>query len=204
MPSVTEVVNASLRLLGATRITALTDGSTNANYASDVYAGLRDDLLRSSEWNFATKRQQLAQMATDPVYEYQHAFAVPSDWLKTIEIHDNDAGVGTVQYTTEVITGQRAILASREQLWMRYIYRQEDPNMWSVDFVRAMELALARDLAIPVAASGSLHDRFMVRAERALGRAKSADAMDSSPQRRPIGSWAASRGGRWPRNGMSP
>ena len=56
MPAETDIVNVALRKIGATAITALDDGSTNANIAQDLYDEIRDSLLRSHPWNFATKR----------------------------------------------------------------------------------------------------------------------------------------------------
>ena len=202
MPSTTEVVNAALKLLGGAVIGSLDDGSTNAGYASAFYDILLDDMLREHEWDFATKRRKLSQLAAAPVYEFDHAYAIPDDWIRTIQISDNDAGVGSVIYKQETLNGQRVILASREDLWMRYVYRAIDPGLWSVDFTQAMVFALARDLAIPVASSTSQLQLRGSQAARALAKARSTDAAGSSPPIRNPGSWVRSRGGRstnvWP------
>jgi len=199
MSSTTAVINGALRRLGGNRITSIDDGSTNANYALDIYPDLLTDTLRSHDWNFATKRAKLAQLVAVPVFEFENAFAVPSDWLRTTSLHDNDAGVSTFDYRFETVGTQQIIAASREDVWMRYIYKVEDPTYWVADFRMYMILALASDLAIPVASSQGLHDRFAVRARQKLAQAKAADAMDSFPERRPEGSWVTSRGGRRPR-----
>ena len=98
MPAVTDIVNKSLRMIGATRITSLTDGSTNANAANDIYTEVRDELLRSHPWNFATKRAKLAQSATTPTFEFDYAYPLPSDWIRTVSVHDNDPRYGTLFY----------------------------------------------------------------------------------------------------------
>lgn len=199
MPSPTSVVNNALRRFGGTRIDSLDDGSVNAGYAIEIYADLRDELLSVHEWNFATKRAELAMLAAEPVFEFQNAFALPADCLRIISVHDNDAGVGTLVYRVETLDGQKVIVASREDLWLRYVFREEDPNNWSPSFITAMQLALARDLALPVASSHALHDRFAVRAERALARARFLDSTVAPSEPRPRGSWVTSRGGRRPR-----
>ena len=195
MPSDTDVANVALRLVGATAITSITDGSTNGNLLDDIYTEVRDDLLRSHPWNFATKRVQLAQISTDPTFEFDHAYALPSDWLRTISVHDNDAGHGTVLYRTEQVAGQNAIVASSDAIYLRYVHRVTDPNLMAADFRRAFELSLARDLSIPVASSNTMQAQYSAEASRVLARARSSDAMGSFPELRPRGSWASSRGG---------
>lgn len=197
--STTTVINGALRRLGGERITSIDDGSVNANYALDIYDDLLEDSLRSHDWNFATKRVKLSQLVAVPVFGYDKAYALPADWLRNTAPKDNDAGVSTFDYKVETLEGQRVLVASREDIWLRYIYLLEDPVKWSADFRMFMILALARDLAIPVASSNALRDRFEIAASRKLAQAKAIDAMDSFPDRRPRGSWVTSRGGRRPR-----
>lgn len=195
MPSDTDIANVALRLVGQTTITSLTDGSTTANVLDDLYTEVLDDLLRSHPWNFATKRVQLAQSSTAPTFEFDHAYALPADWLRTVSVHDNDAGHGTVLYRMEQVGGQNAIVASSDAIYLRYIHRVTNPNLMSADFRRAFQLALARDLAIPLASSNTMQEQFSREATRVLARARSADAMGGFPELRPRGSWATSRGG---------
>lgn len=200
MTAETELINAALALIGPTRITSLADGTTAAGAASALYAPLRDRLLAAREWKFATVRKKLALLEADPVYEFENAFAIPDDWLRTVAVHHNEAGVGHFLYRMETLDGQRVILASVEDVWMRYIWRVTDTTLWSADFYRAFMLQLAADLAIPVASSNAMAERYARLAASALGESGSADSMNSFPQRRPRGSWATSRGGRWPTN----
>src|SRR5687768_15522866 len=110
MPSDTDVVNVAMRLIGQSPIVSLSDGTANANTADDLYEAVRDDLLRSHPWNFATKRVQLARSATTPGFEFDYAYVLPADWLRTISVHDNDAGHGTILYRTEQVNGQNVVV----------------------------------------------------------------------------------------------
>ena len=195
MPSETDVVNVALRLIGQTSIVSLSDGSDTANMADDIYEEVRDDLLRSHNWNFATKRVQLAQSSTDPDFEFDHAYVLPSDWLRTISAHDNDAGHGTVLYRMEQVGSQLVLVCSSDALYLRYVAGVTDPNLMSADFRRAFAESLARDLAIPVASSNTMQEQYAAAALRTLARARSSDSMGSFPEFRPRGSWASSRGG---------
>ena len=195
MASDTDSANVALRLVGATPITSLTDGSDNANVVDDIFTELLDDLLRSHPWNFATKRVQLARLVTAPEFEFDYAYAHPSDWLRTISVHDNDAGHGTVLYRTEQVDGQNVIVSSSDAIYLRYVYRVTDQSLMSADFRRAFQLSLARDLSLPLASSNTMQDAYSREASRALARARSSDALGSFPELRPRGSWASSRGG---------
>ena len=195
MASDTDIANVAMRLLKAERITSLTDGTTNANKANDVYTEVRDDLLRAHNWNFATKRQKLAQSSTAPVFEFENAYPLPADWIRTVSVHDNDAGAGVVLHREEEVANQGAIVTSADELWIRYIYRVTDPNRMSADFRTAFSYALA--LAIPGIPnlSVSREERLTAEASKRLRRAKHSDAVGSTPERRPVGSWVTVRSG---------
>lgn len=186
-----------MRLLKAGRITSLTDGSNNANAANDVFVEVRDDLLRAHNWDFASRLIKLAQSSTTPVFEFDNAYALPADWIRTVSVSDNDAGTGTILYREAEVAGQGVLLSSADDLWLDYVYRVTDPNRMPPDFrtVFAYELALA----IPGVSNLSVarEERLEKRAVRRLNRAKHSDAMGSAPKRRPVGSWVTARGG-WP------
>ena len=157
MPSETDVCNVALRLVGAKTVTSLSDGSDNAGVLDDIYTETRDDLLSSHPWNFATKRVQLARISTAPAFEFDYAYALPSDWLRTVSVHDNDAGHGTVLYRAEQVAGQSAIVSSSDSIYLRYVSRVTDPNLMSSDFRRALALSLARDISIPLSVSNTMY-----------------------------------------------
>lgn len=195
MASDTDIANHALRLLGQGTIVSLDDGSDTGNKVDDIYEDTRDNLLRSHPWNFATKRVQLARSSTAPAFEFDYAYVLPADWLRTISVHDNDAGHGTVLYRAELLGTQRVLVSSSDAIYLRYVSQVTDPNLMSVDFRMAFVLSLARDLSISIASSNTMQESFDRQAQRALAKARSTDAMGSFPEFRPRGSWASSRGG---------
>jgi hypothetical protein len=194
MSSETDVSNVALRLIGQTPITNRTDGSVNGNIIDDIFDDTRDDLLRYSPWNFATHRVQLARSGTAPVFEFDYSYPLPADWIRTVSVHSNDAGHGSVLYRMEVIGSQRTIVCSADEIYLRYVKKETDPGLWSADFRRAMSLALARDLAVPISSSNVLQDQLSKQFEKTMARVRSSDAMGSSPEARPRGSWVTNRG----------
>jgi len=191
----TDIANEAMQLLKARRITSLTDGSDGANAANDVFTSVRDRLLRKHNWNFATRQQKLAKSSTVPVFQFDNAYPLPADWLRTVSVHDNDAGAGRLRYREEEVDNQGVIVTSADELWIRYIYRVTDPNRMAADFVAAFALALA--VAIPGVsniAAGALAE-LRAEAKTALREAKHSDAVGSMPETRPLGSWHDSRHG---------
>ena len=195
MPGETDVMNMGLSKIGQQPITSRTQGTTTSNAVDDIYDDLRDDLLRAHPWNFATKRVKLARSSTTPTYEYDYGYPLPADWLRTISVHDNDAGSGTLDSRTEILNGQIAIITSAEAVYLRYVYRVTDPNLMTADFVTALALAIGRDLAVIIASSNTLEDQLNKRFEKKIAQARSSDAIGAPPERRPVGSWVKSRGG---------
>jgi len=196
MASVTDVVNVALRLIGQTPISSLTDGSSTANVMDDLYTEARDQLLRIHPWNFATKRVKLAQSSNTPVFEFDYAYPLPSDWIRTISVHDNDAGYGGLYYRTEFLVNQNVIVCNSDQVYLRYVYQVSDPNYMTPDFRECLELLLARNAAIPISSSNVMFEALDKKFTKVLGRARSSDAMGGYPEMRPRGSWAKSRNGR--------
>ncbi len=194
MPAETDIINVALRLIGADTISALDDGSHNANVAGVFYEEIRDQLLRAHPWNFATKRVKLAQSATAPVFGYDHAYRMPADWLRTISVHADDAGVSTIQHTVEQVNDGTAIVTSVDHVYLRYVARITDPNRMTPDFRRALEYSLAAAMAVPIAGSNTLRSDTSRTASQTLAQARSTDGMGATPEQRPRGSWARSRG----------
>lgn len=185
-----DIANSCFRKVGAkVKIGSFDEGTPAANFADDRYAELRDTLLRGHNWNFAVKRAKLAQLTTDPAFEFEHAYALPDDWMRTIKAFDNDAGVGSMEYREE----DGKILASREEVWLLYVYEVTDPNKMTPDFREALAYAMAVEAAIDIVGSRSLSETMERRAEAALLKAKSTDGMADGPKRLPRGSWVTDR-----------
>jgi hypothetical protein len=194
MPSETDVANVALRLVGGTRITSFTQATPNANAINDIYSEIRDNLLEFP-WNFATQRVELARLTTTPSFKFDYGYALPSDWIYTISVHDNDGGFGTIDFREEQLAGQKVLTTDSSAVYLTYVKRETNPNLMPPSFRIALSSALARNLAITIANSNVLEDQLAARAEKDLAKAKSIDAMGSFPEPRPRGSWANSRNG---------
>ena len=191
----TDLANRALRLLKANRITSLTDGTKNANVMNDIFEAERCSLLRSHNWNFATKLATLSRSSETPAFEFDYGYVLPADWIRTIRVQDNDAGFGTIRYREAELAGVGVLLASVETLYLTYVRDVTDPNRMPPDFHTALVYRLA------CAAPGignitvSRETELAKQCIRMEMKARSADAQGSEPERRPVGSWVTGRFG---------
>ena len=148
---------------------------------------------------------QATVLSTSPAvaYEFDHGYALPSDWIRTVRVSDNDAGTGSVRYREAELRNVGVLLASTENLFLEYVYRVTDTARMPPDFRTALAYELAVQAPgipnISAAAWSDLKDD----AKQNYLAAKSADALGSPAPQRPAGSWASGRqswpSSRWPR-----
>lgn len=186
MASPTEICNSALVLIGDFRISNLNDGTELARKCDARYNPLRRELLRSHTWNFAAKREKLAQLATDPVYEFNNAFALPADYIRLIALDTQENGNAVAEYRIE---NSKRVLTDFESLYLTYVSDVTDVSQFPHDFTEALTFGLARDLAISVAQSRSLADDMGREYRRLRTRAKSTDSIDDYSHALPAGTW---------------
>lgn len=193
MASESDIKNLALLKIGADSI-VVGDNSRNDTVSALMYPEVRDNMLRSHPWNFASTRVKLAQSANSPQYEWEYQYPIPADFMRAMEVHDNSDGSGLVEYKIEHDnTDGSVIRTDAAEVWLTYVSKVTDPNKMPPDFRTAFSLALAAELAIPIAESSSLSERLEAKAIKALRKARSTDSMEDFPDQFPQGSWMTSR-----------
>jgi len=137
-----EIANQSLAEIGDTVvITSLTQNIKSAIYANLFFTQVRDRLLSSFNWTFATKRVALV-VTTAPIFDYTYAFTLPADFLKLVtktNIENRYRIEGNILLTD---TATRSIA---------YVFRETTSSNFDPIFVTAFVFALASHLAVPLA-----------------------------------------------------
>jgi len=171
MPSQTDLLNDALGQIGAARITAIDDGSINANHCQTFYPALRRGLLRSHHWNFAEARVQLAQDAVGPVFEYTFSYTLPADLLKMKEYNGINLDTSTVELTylwrMFKVEG-RKLLSNDGEVKIVYVQDVTDPNLWDAIFYQTIAAWLASKLASAISKDAKLSQALLIEATRVL------------------------------------
>ena len=143
MASVVDICNSALNLLGASTISALSDDSKNARLCNQRYEPVRNRVFRSHNWNCLIKRVQLAQNSTAPVVEYSFAYALPSDSLRVLKIHNAtvDSIESNLDYKIEGIN----IVTNETTVFLVYVALDTDPNNYDAYLREAVSHQLAAD-----------------------------------------------------------
>ena len=178
MASVVDICNSALNLLGASTISALTDDSKNARLCNQRYEPVRNRVFRAHAWNCLHKRVQLAQNSTAPVVEYSNAYALPSDCLRVLKVHNGttDSIASSIDYKLE----GRNIVTDEGTIYLIYIALITDPNEYDSYLQESISHQLAADIAYAVTNNATLANNYMARADERLREARFIDATENS------------------------
>lgn len=161
MASMVEIWNLALNLVGGAAVTDPLENSTEADLCRLHYPFALDFVLESQDWNFAVKRQEVAEASNvEPVFGFDSSFKVPADAVRVAEVWDNKRGDQNTRYTNNTLQwqqeGEYISANTSTQVWVRYIARIEDTARFSSSFSMALATYLASRLAIPIAANRTL------------------------------------------------
>jgi len=102
------LVSRALIRIGAAPITSFDDGTAESEISGALFAPVRDALLSSYPWSFATGQVELTQLETDPIADFDYAFQLPNDFLRAISAGASSKGRGLVyrlHHTFERVAG---------------------------------------------------------------------------------------------------
>jgi len=170
------IKNRALTACGELRISGLTEDSVNARLINEIYDDSRRAVLEMHSWHFARKQVELAQLTTTP-HGYDNAFELPSGIIKIVGFNNTDP-----EYRQKLpfeIVGDE-LHTSESSAKITYIQDVTLTGLFSSGFVEALTLYLAQTVAFSRTKSQTLMDRLDAKFEKAMSRAKRADAGQSN------------------------
>ena len=165
------ICNSALSLLGADPIASLDEDSKIARQCNINYPIIRDELLEDHYWNFAMKRQDLAQLAGFEDTEWRFAYTLPNDVSRVRKIVNADS------HDRFKVEGG-LLLTNLEVVRIQYVSTETDVSKYPRKFVEALAHALASKMAYSLTSSGTLMDRLEKRADKKLSSARSIDGQE--------------------------
>ncbi len=178
MASVVNICNSALNLIGASTISALTEDTKNARLCNQRYEPVRNRVFRGHNWNCLIKRVELARNSTAPVVEFNYAYALPSDFLRVMKIHNGttDSIAADLPYKVE----GKNIVTDQTTVYLVYVALDTDPNNYDAYLREAISHQLAADLAYAITNNATLANNYLTRADERLREARFIDATENS------------------------
>lgn len=150
MATKVEICNLAISWLGGNPIISLDDSTNEAALCKANYDLQRDACLQAFDWTFATKRATLPVSGSNILWgESLNLFTLPADCLRVLSADETEIDSRYLDWRVE----GKNIVSSAAAIYLRYIYRVEDPQQFPALFVHALAARMAADLAIPLTRS---------------------------------------------------
>ncbi len=172
-----EIYNSALSLVGQKPIISFSDGTRAANEGALKFPLVRDALLEQHEWSFATDRVELVKDAVSPAFGYANQFILPmTDMIRPLtftERAQNRQGYDDIgRFEIE----KDRLLTDRDEVFLRYIFRNEDVTQYSHAFVQALAAKTAMEISFAITGSQTVFANLASLADRYVRTARSIDA----------------------------
>lgn len=189
MASTVTIYNMALARLNLNQIEDINSPDEDGGVISvcnRVFPVLFKSILQAHDWSFATRSAALALAGQD-----EHAgmlrYALPSDCVKIIKLE----GGGPLCSPHFIRQGDQ-ILTVQAPAVLRYIGKEENPDLWPGTFLEAVVWRLAADLAASITSDRNKQQYCIQMAQQALYQAISVDLNEQNPDPVPSG-WLGAR-----------
>ena len=180
MATETDVCNMALGRIGALRIDNFdTDTSVQAVQCRLHYDQIRDALLRSHWWRFASARAELEENAETPAFEWDHQFDLPDDFIRVKAIFDDNNSPGQDTYYSYALEGN-LLLTNESSVDLRYIKQVTDPDDFDPLFIEVLVLQLAIRLTMPLTQDQGLYKNLQDELVGLMARVRTIDKQETS------------------------
>ena len=186
MPSVVDICNEAMDLLGAATITALTENSKEARLCNRRFETVRDAVFRAHTWNVSIQRSSLALDTDTPAFGFAYQFSLPTDpyCLRVISFWNSNVNNDVAAYDSNVmfkIEG-RKVLSNEGTCSIIYIARVTDTEQYDPLLSSTIAHRLASETAYAITGSNSLAQSMYALYQARLSEARSMDALEGYPE----------------------
>lgn len=139
--------------------------SLEAEECRKFYPIALDMVLERHAWDFAIKTILMSELTEAAPNQWTYRYSVPADYIKALKVLPDLSNLGTTwlneeqylryveshakQYEIEAssVDGKPTIVTNEYQAYLRYVYRNEIPGVYTPGFVMALSRLLAAFLA---------------------------------------------------------
>lgn len=153
MASDVDICNLALSRLGDDATVSSIDppeGSQQAEHCARFYPIARDTALSMHDWNFASRRANLAVLSNVPCAPWRFAYALPAQLIKAVCVLE-PTGVQDAAFVIESSSNDTPVLLTdQESALLKYVARFTDAARFPTLFVDALVWLLASHIAGPL------------------------------------------------------
>lgn len=165
------ICNEALNMCGAKSIIDFEDNTANARRCASIYEQTRKSLIRMHPWSCCKRRVILSPVVSHPTFGYQHAFALPGDFIRLIS-------VGTKDFDIE----NRHVLANQDRIELVYVYDNDNEQTWDSLLTEAMALYMCSKIAKPITGSQAEVDSAYQKLQQLMRQARAINAQERPSQ----------------------
>ena len=161
--------------LGANSITFFYENTAEAQVAHQLYTCVRDALLSSYPWRFATAQVSLSRLANFNAVDYSYAYQLPNDFLRALS-----AGCGQGKGLNYRIY-QRTLQTNSPNIILTYLFLPKEEN-FPAFFDELLIAKLAAEFCLPLTESTTRTEFLIKQANNIFAQAKLVDSQQSLPE----------------------
>lgn len=198
MASQVQICNLALKKLGENAIISIDDETEEAEALRLIYSLVLENELRIHNWNFSIKRTTLAALADAPAFGYTKQYALPSDYLRAIQVGEHFVSDNLRDYVTDTspfytVEGNRILTDESAPLKFRYVRKGINESEFDSSFVMAFANRLAYEMAEDSTQSNSKRELAARAYQDSLISAVDSGAVEIPAKRVQDDSWTLAR-----------
>jgi len=176
----TTICNLALAKIGDLSILSLDDPSPEARFSKLFYQPTANEIFRLHNWNWATSHSKLSPVTPSPLYDWDYAYGLPSDFSRLLTF--NSFPASAPNDTFQIVGAQ--LYTDVSEAVISYTRIVDDPNLFDPLFIDALVMRLSAKLARPLAGSLEIERAMNLQYEKSLAEARRIDAGQGIPRRK--------------------
>ena len=207
MTDAVAIANIALNNLGDKTISDFSDNTAQAFATKTRFSDVVNQVLRAHPWNCATKRATLAKFTVKPVYNFDHAYQLPTDALRVVSLYEeiNYDYAWKIELIADGEEDRLALVTSSSTANITYVKKYIGSgnhdnkeavmtlNNFDPILVQAVGMALAGEIAMDLTGQSQLRDLMLGKYQAILSEARSINGQEGTSDRIESNEWINAR-----------
>ena len=146
-----DIANQALNMLGHESILNFSEDTEAANLAASLFETTRDEIFFCHPWNCLIERSSsMAHDLTGTTFGWTYSYTLPTNCLRVLYCDCVEDGF------LWRIEGRKLVTNADTPLYIQYIKKEENVNVWSIYLYRLVIIRLAAKMALALTEDGTL------------------------------------------------